>query len=78
MCYAIVSVDQQSLLAAYTENPSWLVLANACKGQVIKRVEQTAFNFCPSVKILSVNTHSMTFSRLTGELLVSATTVYRE
>lgn len=76
MCYAVVPINQDPLLSGTTP-PSWYVLANACKGQVLKRVEQTTCNSCPTVKILSINTHSMTFSRITGELLVSATRVYR-
>lgn len=77
MCYAVVSIIEDPLLASSSDRyPSWYVLANACKGQVLKRVEQTACNSCPMVRILSVNTHAMTFSRITGELLVSSTTVY--
>ncbi|XP_022172925.1 uncharacterized protein LOC111035564 [Myzus persicae] len=77
MCYAVTSVPQDGMqMYINLKSPSWFVLANACKGQVLKRIEQTASNCCPTVDILHVNTHSMTFSRLTGELLVSATTVY--
>lgn len=78
VCYAVVSVVQEVLsLDDSAAHPSWFVLANACKGQVLKRVSQNACDSCPLVRILAVNTHSMTFSRLTGELLVSSTTVYR-
>ncbi|XP_025198394.1 uncharacterized protein LOC112596804 [Melanaphis sacchari] len=77
MCYAVTSTPQDGMqMYVNRKSPSWFVLANACKGQVLKRIEQTASNCCPTMNILHVNTHSMTFSRLTGELLVSATTVY--
>ncbi|XP_060857498.1 uncharacterized protein LOC132935066 [Metopolophium dirhodum] len=77
MCYAVTAVPQDGAQMYINRKcPSWFVLANACKGQVLKRVEQTASNCCPTVDIMHVNTHSMTFSRLTGELLLSATTVY--
>uniref|UniRef100_A0A2S2PQ52 Protein cortex n=1 Tax=Schizaphis graminum TaxID=13262 RepID=A0A2S2PQ52_SCHGA len=77
MCYAVTSTPQDGMqMYVNRKSPSWLVLANACKGQVLKRIEQTASNCCPTMNILHVNTHSMTFSRLTGELLLSATTVY--
>lgn len=77
MCYAVVSLDFNPSLASVAQPPLF-VLANACKGQVLRRVEQTAFNnACPAIRILSVNPHSMTFSRITGELLVSTTTTYR-
>ncbi|KAF0753016.1 Protein cortex [Aphis craccivora] len=77
MCYAVTSTPRDGMhMYVNPKSPSWFVLANACKGQVLKRIEQTASNCCPTMNILHVNTHSMTFSRLTGELLVSATTVY--
>ncbi|CAH1731606.1 unnamed protein product [Aphis gossypii] len=77
MCYAVTSTPRDGMqMYVNRKSPSWFVLANACKGQVLKRIEQTASNCCPTMNILHVNTHSMTFSRLTGELLVSATTVY--
>ncbi|XP_050526527.1 uncharacterized protein LOC126897185 isoform X2 [Daktulosphaira vitifoliae] len=74
VCYAVTPVKNYELVT----NPlkSWIVLANACRGQVLSRVQQTSCYSCPTIKILSVDTHCMTFSRLTGELLVSASTVY--
>lgn len=78
MCYAVtlVSLDQDESCNSPV-SPSWLVLANACRGQVLKRVQQTTSNFSPIIKILSVDTHAMSFSRLTGELIVSTSTAYR-
>ncbi|XP_050437658.1 uncharacterized protein LOC126843898 isoform X1 [Adelges cooleyi] len=76
VCYAVTPVKSYDLLTRPL--PSWLVLANACRGQVLKRVEQTTSQPCPTIQILSVDTHCMTFSRFTGELLVSASTVYRK
>jgi len=76
MCYAVSSNVPNSSLADVS-HPSWLVLANACTGQVLARVEQTACNTCPSTTTLSVDVHAMTFSRITGELLVSTSTAYK-
>ncbi|VVC27123.1 WD40/YVTN repeat-like-containing domain,WD40 repeat, conserved site [Cinara cedri] len=77
ICYAVTTGDFGALLAS-DGNFSWIVLANACNGVVLKRVEQTfCYPNCPSVLTLSVVMHSMTFSRITGELLVSATRAYK-
>lgn len=76
MCYAVTSVDQHPVLGSVPAQ-SWIVLADGCKGQVLKRVDRTGLHSCPTVKILSVHTRSLTFSRLTGELLASVSTVYR-
>lgn len=78
ICYVVAASNFHRVQRDSRDKCSWIVLANACNGKVLKRIEQTScYSNCPTVQILSVFTHSLTFSRLTGELLMSATTEYR-